>query len=113
MPKQKRFDTRFNFSKTDFHQLQYESRTGFGAVLSSVANGERVGKQLTGQPIVNQTRLVNSTGDLAQHLLYQRTKLTLLMVQGRVDIDLVNYLYDGGTGLTKFLIGAYWGKLLA
>lgn len=105
VPKQKRFDTRFNFSKTDFHRIQYESQTGFGGVLSSVASGadsvasgadndERAGRKLTGQPIVNQTRLVSSTSDLAQHLLYQRTKLTLLMVQGRVNIDLINYLYE-------------------
>ncbi|CAK1240071.1 competence protein CoiA [Fructobacillus cardui] len=117
VPKQKRFDTRFNFSKTDFHKLQYESQTGFGAVLSSVANGtdndERVGRQLTGQPIVNQTRLVSSTSDLVQHLLYQRTKLTLLMVQGRVKVDLINYLYERGHRLDQLpdwcLLGQAFG----
>ncbi|MCK8627713.1 hypothetical protein LNP15_05565 [Fructobacillus sp. M131] len=117
VPKQKRFDTRFNFSKTDFHQLQYESQTGFGPVLSSVANGAdnggRVGRQLTDQPIVNQTKFVSSTSDLAQHLLYQRTKLTLLMVQGRVNIDLVNYLYERGYRLDQIpdwcLLGQAFG----
>ncbi|CAK1241838.1 competence protein CoiA [Fructobacillus tropaeoli] len=116
VPKQKRFDTRFNFSKTDFHKLQYESQTGFGAVLSGVAgddNGERAGRQLASQPVLNQTRVVSSTSDLAQHLLYQRTKLTLLMVQGRVKVDLINYLYERGRRLDQIpdwcLLGQAFG----
>ncbi|CAK1223098.1 competence protein CoiA [Fructobacillus evanidus] len=119
VPKQKRFDTRFNFSKTDFHKLHYQNQIGFPAILSSLANGAEddhdkpLGMRSASQPVLYQTKLVNPTSNLAQHLLYQRTKLTLLMVQGRVNIDMINYLYERGQRLDQIpdwcLLGQVFG----
>lgn len=79
----------------------------------SAVKGKRPEKQFTLPSEINQIRLVGPTSDLAQHLLYQRTKLTLLMVQGRINLDLINYLYEQGHRLDQIpdwcLLGQAFG----
>lgn len=98
----RQFVVQDQFCKVDFQRLHFRQRTFAQPALTDLL-GKETAKQGTFQPgIVSVDR--------------QRTKLTLLMLQGRVPVEVVDYLYQRGHRLDQIpdwcLLGQQFGLIV-